>query len=362
MRVASTKYKAIWLNHLQNGDITYYIVHKVNGRQVWQKVGKKSEGVTEKKAFDLKNSIYLKKRLGLDISQKNYKYLTFDEISEQYFLSKEARNKSNRKYRLMYDKHIKPSLGNTTVERLDNTLVYKLQSNKIQYGLSESSINIIVKLIKRIANFAINEEIIAFNPFKNIELLKVNNSRLRYLSNDEIIKLYELIKQDNDLTMFVKLALTTGARANSLLSIAKKDININLKSVTLKDFKRNNTYIGYLDDESLELIEDHIKDKSINTPLVKLSYQSIYKKLTAIFNQFNSGLDKKDRANRVVIHTLRHTFASHLAIAGTPIQKIQKLMNHKDIKQTMMYAKLSPDSGRSDVENLYKNKKRKVLK
>jgi len=56
---------------------------------------------------------------------------------------------------------------------------------------------------------------------------------------------------------------------------------------------------------------------------------------------FNKELDKNDRKNRVVIHTLRHTFASYLAINGTPIYTIQKLMNHSDIKMTMRYAKLA---------------------
>ena len=64
---------------------------------------------------------------------------------------------------------------------------------------------------------------------------------------------------------------------------------------------------------------------------------------------FNCGIDGDDRKNKVVIHTLRHTFASHLAINGTPIFTIQKLMNHKDIKMTLRYAKLSPDSGRESI-------------
>ena len=80
----------------------------------------------------------------------------------------------------------------------------------------------------------------------------------------------------------------------------------------------------------------------------------ITKKLQPILNVlFNSELDIKDRQNRVVIHTLRHTFASHLAINGTPIFTIQKLMNHKDINMTLRYAKLAPDSGRDFVEKLY---------
>ena len=45
-------------------------------------------------------------------------------------------------------------------------------------------------------------------------------------------------------------------------------------------------------------------------------------------------------------------FASHLAINGTPIFTIQKLMNHKDITMTMRYTKLAPDSGSEAIENL----------
>ncbi len=39
---------------------------------------------------------------------------------------------------------------------------------------------------------------------------------------------------------------------------------------------------------------------------------------------FNEGIT--DRRNKVVFHSLRHTFASWLAINGTPIYTIQKLL------------------------------------
>ena len=46
--------------------------------------------------------------------------------------------------------------------------------------------------------------------------------------------------------------------------------------------------------------------------------------------------------------------ASHLAINGTPIFTIQKLLNHSDITQTMRYAKLSPENGKNAIQGLYK--------
>ena len=90
-----------------------------------------------------------------------------------------------------------------------------------------------------------------------------------------------------------------------------------------------------------------------NEVLVK---REIQKRLKPILDElFNEGLEKSDAKNRVVIHTFRHSFASNLAIKGTPIYTIQKLLNHKDINMTLRYAKLSPDSGKYMVDNILKN-------
>ena len=349
----------VQLNYLKSGDISYYVVYKIGKKIIYNKVGRKSEGVTEKKCIDLRNQIISELRHGIDLSQKSFKHLTFDKLAETYFTSNEVHNKSNKRYQQMYEKHIKPSFGDVVIARCEDSLIYELQALKKADGLSESTINVIVKLIKRIVGFGIKRGIISYSPFKNIKLFKINNTRLRYLSKSEISTLFEAVKDDVILNLFVMLALGTGARANSILSIQKKDINEDTKTITLKDFKRNNTYPGYLDNESFEKLLQHIDKFSPNDYVVSLNgkqykYQKLYRELTKIFDQFNKSLSKNDRANRVVIHTLRHTFASHLAIKGTSIQRIQKLMNHKDIKQTMKYAKLSPDSGRDEIQDLYK--------
>ncbi len=350
----------VQLNTLKSGDITYYIVYQVGGKNTYKKVGRKSEGITEKKCIELRNQILSEQRHGIDLSQKSFKYLTFDKLADTYFTSNEVHNKSNKRYKQMYEKHIKPSFGDVVIARLDDSLVYELQALKKAHGLSDSSVNVMVKLIKRIIGFGIKRGIISYSPFKNIKLFKINNTRLRYLSIEEIKTLFEAVKDDVILKLFITLALGTGARANSILSLQKKDINTDTKNITLKDFKRNNTYLGYLNDDDFNLVVKHIEKFSANHYVVSLDgaaykYQKIYLQLTKIFKELNKDLAKDDRANRVVIHTLRHTFASHLAIKGVSIQRIQKLMNHKDIKQTMKYAKLSPDSGRGDVQNLYKD-------
>lgn len=52
------------------------------------------------------------------------------------------------------------------------------------------------------------------------------------------------------------------------------------------------------------------------------------------------------------IHSLRHTFASYLVMSGVDLPTVQKLMGHRDIKTTMIYAHLGPDHLASAVDKL----------
>ena len=59
--------------------------------------------------------------------------------------------------------------------------------------------------------------------------------------------------------------------------------------------------------------------------------------------KLNEGIT--DPRDKVVFHTLRHTFASWLVQAGVPLYTVQRLMGHKSIVMTQRYAHLAPDQG-----------------
>ena len=67
---------------------------------------------------------------------------------------------------------------------------------------------------------------------------------------------------------------------------------------------------------------------------------------------FNEGID--DRRRRVTFHTLRHTYASWLAIQGTPIIQIKELLGHQTLVMTERYAHLIPDQKKAAVQNMAK--------
>ena len=58
----------------------------------------------------------------------------------------------------------------------------------------------------------------------------------------------------------------------------------------------------------------------------------------------NNGIS--DPRDKVVFHSLRHTFASWLVQEGVPLYTVQNLMGHKTIIMTQRYAHLAPDQGR----------------
>jgi len=60
---------------------------------------------------------------------------------------------------------------------------------------------------------------------------------------------------------------------------------------------------------------------------------------------------KKVDLRKIRFHDLRHTFASHLAINGISIQRIQKLLGHSDIRMTQRYSHL----GSYDLEGVGNN-------
>ena len=55
---------------------------------------------------------------------------------------------------------------------------------------------------------------------------------------------------------------------------------------------------------------------------------------------FNDGIT--DQRQKVVFHTLRHTYASWLVMNGVDLYTTQKLMGHKSNQMTQRYAHLAP--------------------
>ncbi|MDN5054313.1 tyrosine-type recombinase/integrase [Aliarcobacter butzleri] len=357
-----TNLTGVYFREIQtNGkaDKTYYITYKElnTNKKIWLKIGKFSEGIREAYCNQKRNEIITKQRNGEEppaiAMKKKRNVLTIEIIANEYFTS----NNVVRSIKSHYQTHILPFFKFYDIENLSKNDILKftnaLKSTngiRTKKPLAPKTINNILNILKAITKYALKNDLIKNDFTKYINLSDVDNARERFLTKEEIETLYNETKEDETVYLFFKLALNTGGRLATLLNIHKKDIDFTHNLLTLKDFKNNSTYKAFLTDELKYLLELRTQNLFLND---KIFTSNPEKRLRAILdNLFNNGIDTHDRKNKVVIHTLRHTFASHLAINGTPIFTIQKLMNHKDIRMTLRYAKLSPDSGREAVINL----------
>lgn len=360
--IKSKKYTGVSHKLLKNKDRSYYISYKMNDKFKRLHIGKKSEGVTEAYCHQKRNDAINKIKFGDTdpIIKTKIKVDTFDMITERYLAYFQIHNKDSLNHESRYRNHIKEFIGHKYINDITIADLENIQREKLK-GLSPQTVNHIIQLIGTIFNYNIKHKYIKVeNPVKSTKLLKVNNERQRYLETHEINTLFEIIKKDKQLLLFTKLALHTGARLHTICNIKKKDINLEKQTVFLQDYKNNTFYTSFLSGDILSLLKTRLRQIKSNDLVLLFGTDPnnidtyISKKLRPILNNlFNTELAKDDRQNRVVIHTLRHTFASHLAINGTPIYTIQKLMNHKDINMTLRYAKLSPDSGKEYIQSLY---------
>ncbi|WP_419776696.1 tyrosine-type recombinase/integrase [Malaciobacter marinus] len=362
-RKKSNKYTGVYYQELKSGDKSYYITYKENGKDIWKKIGKHSEGIREAYCNQMRNEIIMKLRLGEDLpfvaTQKSSKTLL--ELAKEFYNYKELYNKQNKKTRSRVENRLNDHfIGTKAIKTITKADMENFQI-EIQKDLMPATVNFIMQQVGGIFIWAIENEVLDKNPCKGIKKLKVNNSRLRYLEIDEIKKLTQTLKNDKIAYYFVMISLATGGRLQTVCHIKPSDIKEN-GTIKLYDFKNSSEYYGFLNEELRTEVEQFISELNIKkddylfktTKNQNYTNQYYYRKLQPIFDiLFNP--EGTEPLNKVTIHTLRHTFASQLAINETPILTIKKLMNHNDINATMRYAKLSKSSGEKHVNSLIKS-------
>lgn len=367
---ASKKFKGVYINTLRDGDTSYYIGYTDNTTRTYKKlkIGLKSQGINEAYCHNKRADILNKIRLGENPLAKfsKSKKIVFDFFATEYFTFLKNTHRSPKSIKneiSRYNKHIKPYIGEKNAYTIEPENINDIYNIKHDENLSPTTVKHILQLIATIFNHAIkSDNFNGKNPVYSFKVkkIKLNNKRERYLEKFEVdILLHdERIVNNQLLCTFVKFALSTGARLSTILDIQRKDINLTSRAVTLKNLKTNSIYNGFLSQQLFPDL-DFIKNLKPNDYVVsktglKTEQTRIQHPLKAILDDlFNKDLDLKDSKNRVVIHTLRHTFASILAINGTPIYNIQRLLDHKDHTMTQRYAKLAPNSGYAYVNSMF---------
>jgi len=150
-------------------------------------------------------------------------------------------------------------------------------------------------------------------------------------------------KQVHDMAL---LSLHTGVRAGELYSLTWGVINLENGSALIRDAKGKPRHI-YLTGETKKILESMYQRQASNEFVFKDRYERKIKFISKTFERtvktlgLNDGVD--DDRDKVLFHTLRHTFASWHVQNGTDLYTVKELLGHSTIQLTERYSHLRPD-------------------
>lgn len=145
-----------------------------------------------------------------------------------------------------------------------------------------------------------------------------------------------------------------GLRISEAVNLKIEDIDSKAMTVKIVNAKGKNDRIVMLSEKLLELLRKYFKKYKPKIYLFEEQYGEKYS-TRSIQQIFNNAVKKVGIKKKVTVHTLRHSFASHLLDSGTDIRFIQELLGHKYLSTTQIYTHINPASVkkiRSPFDNL----------
>ncbi|MCP4583675.1 MAG: tyrosine-type recombinase/integrase [candidate division Zixibacteria bacterium] len=202
-------------------------------------------------------------------------------------------------------------------------------------GARAHTINFEVGTLRTIFNMAIKWGYLKDNPAKGIIKLKVNDSKKpRFLTKEECRLLLD--NSPDDLKAIYYVFLNTGMRKAELENLEWSDIDFRRKKIRIQRKEFWNPKTG----------EREIPMNQGTYNLLKKLREQNSKGLKSSFvfpSEDGSKIKEKLRRQLIRIaqkakiegltklHSLRHTYASHLVMSGVDLPTVQKLMAHSDI-------------------------------
>jgi integrase len=376
----------------------YYALHyKVDGKVKDEAAGWASEGWTAEKAFKLLSSIRENIKAGTgpkslaetravneaqaaaaakEIRAKIKGATTFADFWEKEYWPVASATKTARTLETesgYYAKWIKPALGDIPLRQLDAAKIEALALRIQKAGKSAGTVVRILGIVSLIWNRAADRDIVTGDcPCSRVKKPKQDNQRMRFLTEEEARALLEaLAKRSIDVHDEALLSLFSGLRAGEIHALTWADVDLANGALFIRDPKSKRNRHAPITGEVRAMLERRHKGQAKSEFVfpadggklrewVPDTFARIIDELgfnnTGEFTKDAEGnpipVKMQDRRQRVVFHSLRHTFASWLVAKGVPLYTVAQLMGHSTIVMTQRYSHLAPDSMRQAAMEL----------
>lgn len=278
---------------------------------------------------------------------------TFSEFARHWYdtyVVANNRPSEQKNKRSALNLHLLPWLGKKRIDAISGLHIEEFKAAKLESGLSPKTINNLLAILKRCLRDA--SDWLKIDSAPKIKLLKVPPQKFDYLTFDESRRLLAACADSFWRTMIL-VALNTGLRLGELKGLQWTDISFEHGHLTVR-----RSVVG-----SRVGAPKNNKERQVPlTASVRAALLDLERRGQYVFARRSEGPINHKAPERVLgkicarsdlreigWHTLRHTFASHLAMRGVPLRAIQELLGHSHVTTTMRYAHLAPSVLREAV-------------
>jgi len=265
--------------------------------------------------------------------------------------------------------------GNIRLDQIDLETVrrYRLALNRLTDAKGKSlkriTQNYHIIALRAFLKYLIKKDVKTLSPEK-IELSDTEARDITFLDGDEVERLItsasgNALQEKRDRAILETL-FSTGLRISELVGLNRDKINLDRgefavigkggkqRLVFLSDRSRDaiKSYLGTRHDLDPALFVRHKKiGTSADDKPGRLSARQIQRLIKLYAKQ--AGLLKK-----ITPHTLRHSFATDLLIAGADLRSVQQLLGHSSVTTTQLYTHVT-DQRLRDVHRSFHGKRRR---
>lgn len=248
--------------------------------------------------------------------------------------------------------HIIPAFGDVKVHQVTRESIERFKADlltkTVRGGkpISRKTINNILAVLSRLLRLAVEYQRIAHAP--KVQLLKVTSKRVDFRTREEVSRLVEAASSELWRTMIL-VAARAGLRQGELLALRWENVDLSSRRVHVVEAlakgqlglpKNHQLRTVPLSMEATTALGAYrgVTRTGLVWPAEDGGFMPYWIARTALWATCRAaGVPKSGW------HTLRHSFASHLVMAGVPLRSVQELLGHLNAKQTEIYSHLAPE-------------------
>lgn len=247
-----------------------------------------------------------------------------------------GQHKKYNKPRLKKMQKLCGAVGDPIAAKLTKAEFSEYRSTRISGGTSPVTLNTEFNYLSAIyTELESIGEIDYEYPLKGLKYMKTPEREMQFLTLEQIDELLRaLANAQTDAHTVAQICLSIGSRwgeAESLTVSQVRDNRIHLIGTNTKNKKSRSIPI---DENLYHQLKRRTLGKGQNERLFNDCMADFYEVLKTTSIVLPTGQKS---------HVLRHTFATHFMMNGGNILTLQKILDHKDIKETLKYAHFAPD-------------------